>query len=152
MGDHFDTTFRFSRKHIAVWPNAPHFIPNSFFFSILFTRSWRDYIFEWKTREQYSQFLISLWLIDWLHPGGGGTHIWKWRIRVPPSNSDVGVFRWQIASKKGVFEWQSAQNRGLSVKCIKSRGFQGQNGQKFLNISSKMSKFSKNRGSLGESW
>ena len=41
---------------------------------------------------------------------------------------------------------------GLSVKCIKNRGFQGQNGQKFLNISSNLSKFSKNRGSLGESW
>ena len=32
------------------------------------------------------------------------------------------------------------------------RGFHGQNGKKFLNISSNLSKFSKNRGSLGESW
>ena len=33
---------------------------------------------------------------------------------------------------------------GLSVKCIKNRSFQGQNGQKFLNISSNLSKLSKN--------
>ena len=33
---------------------------------------------------------------------------------------------------------------GLSVKCIKNRGFQSQNGQKFLNIASNLSKFSKN--------
>ena len=64
-------------------------------------------------------------------------------VRVPPRTSDVGVFRWQFASKRGSFNDKAPKIGGLSVKCIKNRGFQGQNGQKFLNISSNLLKFSK---------
>ena len=42
-----------------------------------------------------------------LYPGGALTY--ESDVQVPPSTSDVGVFRWQNASKKGIFEWQSAQ-------------------------------------------
>ena len=79
--------------------------------------------------------------------GGGGALTYESDVRVPPSTSDVGVFRWQIASKKEVFQWQSAQKQGVfQWNASKNRGFQGQkgqNGQKFLNILSNLSKFTK---------
>ena len=80
---------------------------------------------------------------SWDSHGGGGTHIWKWRTS-ETQHLRCRVFRWQIASKKrGLSVTKSTKIGGLSVKCIKNRGFQCQNGQKFLNISSNLSKFSK---------
>ena len=53
-------------------------------------------------------FYYTLYL--WGGPGSrGGALTYESDVRVPPSTSDVGVFRWHIASKKGVFQWQSVQ-------------------------------------------
>ena len=67
--------------------------------------------------------------------GGGGALTYESDVRVPPSTSDVGVFWWQIGSKKGVFQWQAHKNRGsFSEMHEKNRGFQSKNCQKFLNF------------------
>ena len=51
-------------------------------------------------------------------PGGALTY--ETDVRVPPSTSDVGVFRWQITSKKGGLSvTKRTKKGGLSV-----RGFQ----------------------------
>ena len=94
----------------------------------------------------YEGTLMLLW------QPGGGTHIWKWRTSATKHLRCRGLSVTNCVKKGGLWVTKRTKIGGLSVKCIKNRGFQGQNGKKFLNISSKMSKFSKNRGSLGESW
>ena len=110
------------------------------------------------TRTELDVSMKSLWWCNSiLHPptrswddhfsrggGGEGALTYESDVRVPPSTSDVGVFRWQIASKSGSFSDKAHKNR-WSWNASKSRGFQGQNCQKLLNISSNLSKFSKNQ-------
>ena len=72
----------------------------------------------------------------------GGTHIWKWRMSATKRLRCRGLLVTNCIkkggllvtkrTKKGVFQWNSSKNRGFQ-------------GQKFLNITSNLSKFSKNQ-------
>ena len=61
--------------------------------------------------------ILAVTRLNIFYPGGALTY--ESDVRVPPSTSDVGVFQWQIASKRGSFSDKVHKNRGLSVKCIK---------------------------------
>ena len=58
------------------------------------------------------------------HPTSGrGALIYQSGVQVPPSNPDIGVFRWQEQLKKGVLRWQ-IKNYGVFQWYIKlSTGF-----------------------------